>query len=113
MGLFKGKIHWYDTKKKYGYVIDGYGNEYFFHSSGIKKARKIIINGFDAGDEVEFNLVDGVKGPMAADVSIIGDNKNNRPKARKYKNRIFKKNDVEEDNNTCDKENCTEANETE
>jgi len=83
MGIFKGKIHWFDERKKFGYVIDGYGNEYFFHGSNIKKARKIIIDGFNPDDEVEFDLEEGEKGKMAVNIRYIGPENPDKPVRKK------------------------------
>jgi len=85
MGMFKGRIHWFDSRKKYGYVVDGYNNEYFFHQNGIKKGRQIVIQGFESDDEVEFDLVDGEKGKMATNLEIIGDFKPKFSKSAKPK----------------------------
>ena len=92
MGMFKGKIHWFDSRKKYGYVIDGYGNEYFYHANGIKKGRQIVTQGFEPDDEVEFDLVDGEKGKMATNLEIIGDVKPVHKKHDKKKDGSSKKN---------------------
>lgn len=74
MGMFKGKIHWFDSRKKYGYVIDGYGNEYYFNKSGVIKARKIVIETFEGDDEVEFDLIeDGPKGKYATNVKLVAE----------------------------------------
>ena len=76
MGNFKGKINWYDSHKKYGYVKDGYGNEYFFHRSGIKSGRKITIVGFQPEDEVEFDLIEDDKGKHAVDLVLTKKSEN-------------------------------------
>lgn len=70
MGNFKGKVHFYDSKKKFGYVVDGYGNEYYFSGRDLKKGRQIIINTLDEDDIVEFDLDDGPKGRFATNVEI-------------------------------------------
>ena len=70
MGNFKGKVHFYDAKKKFGYVVDGYGNEYYFSGRDLKKGRQIIVNTLDEDDIVEFDLDDGPKGKYAKNVEI-------------------------------------------
>lgn len=96
MGMFKGKIHWYSHNKNYGYVVDGYGNEYFFHRNGIKKARKVVIETFNPDDEVEFDLIEDDKGKHATNIRIID-------RVESYVKRNFKK--VPSNNkNSSDKE---------
>lgn len=82
MGAFKGKIHWFDQNKKYGYVVDGYGNEYFYHASGIKKGRQIVIQGFESEDEVEFDLTDGEKGKFAVNLELIKEAPKKKPEKK-------------------------------
>lgn len=85
MGAFKGKINWFDHKKKFGYVTDGYGNQYFYHASGINKGRQIVLQGFESEDEVEFDLVDGEKGKMATNLVLIKEAPKKKPKKKEEK----------------------------
>ena len=66
----KCKIKWFNPKRKFGYVIADNGEEIFIHVSGITKGRNYL--GFEADDEVEFDVTDGRKGkPMATNVTLI------------------------------------------
>lgn len=73
MAQCKGKIHWFNKQKGYGYVTDENGNEYFYHKNNIKKGRQIVIEGFEAEDEVVFDLVQSEKGQMAINLELVND----------------------------------------
>lgn len=61
-----GKVKWYDTTKGYGFIVrdDGKG-DCFVHKSAIGGA------GLNEGDRVEFDVVEGRKGPAAANVKKV------------------------------------------
>jgi len=64
--MYTGTVKWFDAKKGYGFITrdDGEG-DVFVHFSAIEG------NGFkslDQGDKVEFEIVNGPKGPQAAKV---------------------------------------------
>ncbi len=63
--LAKGKVKWFDAKKGYGFIKQTEGRDVFVHFSGI------LSEGFKslrAGEEVEFEISDGPKGPQAVKV---------------------------------------------
>ena len=63
--LAKGVVKWFDTKKGYGFIEQPGGNDVFVHYSGITG------DGFKslrAGEEVEFEIATGPKGPQATNV---------------------------------------------
>lgn len=63
-----GTVKWFDSKKGYGFIARQNGNDIFVHHSAI------IAEGFrnlEEGDKVEFTVVQGRKGPAAADVRRI------------------------------------------
>jgi CspA family cold shock protein len=60
-------------KKGYGFISREDGNDVFVHFSAIKRdGFKILYE----GDEVEFEISRGPKGPQAANVVILGWNRN-------------------------------------
>lgn len=62
----KGKIKLFNPEKGYGFIIP-FGNptneDVFFHESEV-----FGVALFKKGDPVEFNLIDGQKGPMGINV---------------------------------------------
>ena len=61
----KGTVKWFNAKKGYGFLSDAEGNEVFVHFSALQ------MDGFKElkdGEEVEFEVVDGTKGPQASNV---------------------------------------------
>ncbi len=62
----KGKVKWFNDAKGYGFVEREQGEDVFVHFSAIQ------MEGFKTlseGEEIEFDVVDGAKGPQAANVS--------------------------------------------
>lgn len=66
MRLAKGFVKWFDTKKGYGFIKQPDGDDVFVHYTGI------VSEGFKslrAGEEVEFEISNGPKGPQATNVT--------------------------------------------
>lgn len=64
----KGTVKWFNAKKGFGFISDEEGNDVFVHFSALQ------MDGFkvlDEGDEVEFEVVNGEKGPQAANVTRL------------------------------------------
>ena len=64
----KGTVKWFNAKKGFGFISDEEGNDVFVHFSAMQ------MDGFkvlDEGDEVEFEVIDGEKGPQAANVTKL------------------------------------------
>lgn len=65
----KGKVKWFNEAKGYGFLEVPGQKDIFVHYSAIQKdGFKTLLEGQD----VEFEIVDGAKGPQAADVVPIG-----------------------------------------
>jgi CspA family cold shock protein len=63
--LSKGKVKWFNNSKGYGFIEQEDGEDVFVHFSALQE------EGFKSlaeGEEVEFDIVDGPKGPQAANV---------------------------------------------
>lgn len=64
----KGTVKWFNAKKGFGFISDESGNDVFVHYSAL------TMDGFkvlEEGQEVEFEVVQGEKGPQAANVSVL------------------------------------------
>lgn len=64
----KGTVKWFNNQKGYGFISDEEGKDIFVHYSGLN------MEGFktlDEGQEVEFDVIEGAKGPQAANVTKL------------------------------------------
>ncbi|MBQ9867088.1 MAG: cold-shock protein [Lachnospiraceae bacterium] len=62
----QGKVKWFNAQKGYGFLSTEEGKDVFVHFSAIQN-----VEGYktlDEGQAVEFDIVDGAKGPQAANV---------------------------------------------
>ena len=64
--LAKGSVKWFDTKKGYGFIQQPGGDDVFVHYSGIEGEG---FRSLRAGEEVEFEIANGPKGPQATKVT--------------------------------------------
>lgn len=58
-------MKWFDSKKGYGFIKQAEGEDVFVHFSGIEAEG---FKSLRAGEEVEFEISDGPKGPQAIHV---------------------------------------------
>ena len=62
----QGNVKWFSAEKGYGFIEREDGGDVFVHFSAIQE------DGFKSlteGQEVEFDIVDGARGPQAANVT--------------------------------------------
>ena len=61
----KGTVKWFNNQKGYGFISDENGNDIFVHYSGVNMEGFKSLN---EGEPVEFDVIDGEKGPQAVNV---------------------------------------------
>jgi CspA family cold shock protein len=66
--MAEGTVKWFNDSKGFGFIAEDGGKDVFVHHSAIQ------ADGFKSlqeGERVKFNVVDGAKGPSAANVVKI------------------------------------------
>ncbi|MDN7225740.1 cold shock domain-containing protein [Planococcus liqunii] len=66
--MHQGKVKWFNTEKGYGFIEYNDGDDVFVHFTGIQG------DGFrtlQEGNSVSFEIIDGNRGPQAANVIEI------------------------------------------
>lgn len=61
----KGTVKWFNNQKGYGFISDEAGNDIFVHYSGLQ------MDGYktlEEGQAVEYEVIEGEKGPQAINV---------------------------------------------
>lgn len=63
--MLKGTVKWFNESKGFGFIEQEGGKDVFVHYSAIGGTGFKTLN---EGDKVQFEIVDGPKGPAAANV---------------------------------------------
>ena len=66
--IYTGKVKWFNDQKGFGFIEREDGDDVFVHFSAVK------ADGFkslEEGQDVEFEVVDGDRGPQAANVVAL------------------------------------------
>ena len=62
----KGTVKWFNAEKGFGFIsVEGEEEDVFVHFSAIKEEG---FKSLEEGQEVEFEVVEGTKGPQAENV---------------------------------------------
>jgi len=67
--MVNGTVKWFNSRKGYGFITSE-NQEVFVHYSNIETASDNEFKVLYEGDEVEFNIEQGLKGPEAKHVKI-------------------------------------------
>ena len=62
-----GKVKWFNTEKGYGFISYDASKEIFVHFKDVNGG----IDAIKENDEVEFEVIEGQKGPQAVNVNKI------------------------------------------
>ena len=60
-----GKVKWFNSEKGYGFITTEDGEDLFAHFSQIQKDG---FKSLEEGEAVSFDVVEGQKGPQAANI---------------------------------------------
>lgn len=60
-----GTVKWFNAKKGYGFISDEEGKDIFVHFSALEMPGFKVL---EEGERVEFEVIEGEKGPQAAKV---------------------------------------------
>lgn len=67
--MARGRVKWFNDQKGYGFIEQENGGDAFVHHTGISgEGYKTLAE----GEEVEFELTQGPKGPKAENVHRLG-----------------------------------------
>ncbi|CAH1192843.1 MAG: cold-shock protein [Candidatus Pristimantibacillus sp.] len=61
----QGKVKWFNAEKGYGFIETEQGGDVFVHFSAIQSEG---FKTLEEGQSVEFDIVEGARGPQAANV---------------------------------------------
>ena len=66
--MAEGTVKWFNSSKGYGFIAKDDGTDVFVHYSSIQAEGYKTL---DEGARVEFDVVDGQKGPSAENVRLV------------------------------------------
>lgn len=66
--VYNGKVKWFNDQKGFGFIERDSGDDVFVHFSAIQNEG---FKSLEEGQEVEFEVVEGDRGPQAANVVTL------------------------------------------
>jgi cold shock protein len=64
----QGKVKWFNAEKGFGFIEKDDGGDVFVHFSAIQAQG---YKSLEEGQSVEFDVVDGERGPQATNVTLL------------------------------------------
>lgn len=66
--IMQGRVKWFNAEKGFGFIEREGGDDVFVHYSAINEEG---FKTLEEGQEVEFEIVEGARGPQAANVTKL------------------------------------------
>lgn len=66
--MHTGKVKFFNAEKGFGFITEDNGKDVFVHYTGIKAEG---YKSLEEGQKVSFDIVEGNRGPQAANVEVI------------------------------------------
>ncbi|HLJ90648.1 MAG TPA: cold shock domain-containing protein [Candidatus Angelobacter sp.] len=68
MSRFRGRVKWFNSAEGYGFIGRDGQPDVFVHFTGIAKSGYKFLT---EEDDVEFDIVQGPRGPQASEVTVL------------------------------------------